>query len=258
MSSHGTRHFASLVALTVLIAAPVMPGVAAAAELAVTPQRVSISSFFSGARVTVTGDLPPGSQAVVTVRGKMIEEELMRKAHHWDLWLNSGEIDIDNAPRFYVASSSDPALLRSAAPYPWGYASIERKVRFSGQLKPAEDDDIFHEFVRLMEHHHLYHLCPGEVQITQSSPDRWRFEDSVHLPSRIRCGTYYVSLWIVQDGLVIGKQTTTFQVEREGLPAFLFATARDHGVLYGLMAVGLAMLVGILTGVVFQRHAGGR
>ena len=56
-------------------------------------------------------DLPAGSQAVLTIRGKRIDEEMMRKSRHWDLWMNSGEVDIDNAPLLYIASSSDPALL---------------------------------------------------------------------------------------------------------------------------------------------------
>lgn len=259
MSMRCTPRLVSLVALSLPLAlASATPDTAAAAELTATPQRVAITSFFSGAHLTISGDLPPGSQAVVTICGKRIEEDLMRKAHHWDLWLNSGEVNIDNAPRFYIASSSDPALLHSAAPYPWSYASIERKVKFSGDLEPVEDDTIFHQFVRLMEHHRLYHLFPGKVRITRASSDRWRFEDDVPLPSRIRCGTYDVSLWIVQDGLVVGKRNTSFRVEKEGLPAFLFATARDHGTLYGVMSVGIAMLVGMLTGVVFQRRGNER
>ncbi|MCB2185522.1 MAG: TIGR02186 family protein [Deltaproteobacteria bacterium] len=245
-----------LLALATL--APAAPPAANEGKLVVEPPAVGINAFFSGINLTVTGDLPPGSQAVLTVRGKRIEEELMRKSRHWDLWMNSGEVDIDNAPLLYMASSSTPELLSPAAgEVPWGYAAIERNVKFSGNLKPVEDDAIFREFVELKERDKLYTLMPGGLAITQTSPGQWQARASFHLPSRLKHGTYHVSLWVLQDGKLVAKHSTTFQVELEGLPAFLHAMARNHGILYGLLAVAVAMGVGMLSGLVFRRKGGG-
>jgi hypothetical protein len=225
--------------------------------LEVRPEVVTISSFFSGVQMHITGDLPPGSDAVVRVRGKRIEEELMRKSHHWDLWMNSGEVDIDDAPRIYIVLSSDPRLLApGAAGFPWGYDALEREARFSGRLDPSERTTIFKEFVQLKERDELYRLYPGGLKITQAGPKRWQAHAGFHLPSRLKPGIYPVALWIVRDGRVIERRDGSFEVRREGLPEFLHSLAIRHGIFYGFVAVALAMVVGMLTGLAFHRRGG--
>jgi hypothetical protein len=248
---------AVLVGLILLLVTSV-PLWAAASRLEVQPEVVKISSFFSGVEMHITGEVPAGCQAVLRVRGKRIESELMRKAHHWELWMNSGEVDIGHAPGLYIALSSDPRLLSpDSGDFPWGYDAIEREARFGGQLKPSEDDTIFKEFVQLKERDKLYRLYPDGLKITQTGPGQWQAEASFHLPSRLKRGTYRVALWIVRDGKVTERRDSSFEVRRQGLPEFLHSMAKEHGVFYGFLAVALAMVVGMLTGLAFQRRGGG-
>jgi hypothetical protein len=254
LKGYGRKVSAGVILLLVTSA----PLGAAGGSLEVQPEVVTISSFFSGVQMHITGDLPPGCQAVLRVRGKRIESELMRKAHHWELWMNSGEVDIGDAPGLYVALSSDPRLLSpGAGDFPWGYDALEREATFSGQLKPSENYTIFKEFVQLKERDKLYRLYPGGLKITQTDPYRWQAEASFHLPSRLKRGTYRVALWIVRDGKVTERRDGSFEVRRQGLPEFLHALAKEHGVFYGFLAVALAMVVGMLTGLAFQRKSGG-
>jgi hypothetical protein len=248
---------AVLAGLILLLVTP-GPLWAAGSRLEVQPEVVTISSFFSGVEMHITGEVPPGCQAVLRVRGKRIESELMRKAHHWELWMNSGEVDIGHAPGLFIALSSDPRLLSSdSGDYPWSYDALERGANFSGHLRPTEDDTIFKEFVQLKERDKLYRLYPDGLKITQTSADQWQAEADFHLPSRLKRGTYRVALWIVREGKVTERRDTTFEVRRVGLPEFLHSMAKEHGVFYGFLAVALAMVVGMLTGLAFQRRGGG-
>ena len=250
---HGYGFLAGLV-LLLIASAPAW----AADRLDIQPAVVEISSFFSGVQMHISADVPPGCQAVVRVRGKRIESELMRKAHRWELWLNSGEVDIGNTPGLYIALSSDPQLLApDSGDYPWGYEALEKEADFSGHLKPSEDDTIFKEFVELKERDHLYRLYPGGLKITPADSGPWQAEADFHLPSRLKRGTYKVALWIVRDGKVIERRDSTFEVQRVGLPQVLHSLAMNHGVFYGFLAVVIAMLVGMLTGIAFQRKGGG-
>ncbi len=208
--------------------------------------------------MNISGDLPLGSQAVLTISGKRIEEEMMRKSRHWDLWMNSGEVDIDNAPLLYIALSSEPTLLdREKGDFPWGYAALEKVAEFTGRLKPVEDDTIFKEFIQLKERDKLYHLYPGGLELTNSGTGEILARASFHLPSRIKPGTYNVTLWILQNGKIQEKRTSTFDVKLQGMPAVLQGMAKKHGVAYGLLAVAVAVTVGMLTGMVFRRKGGG-
>lgn len=248
-----------LAGLTLIVTLGSIPSaVASGGTLAIRPRSISISSLFSGSDMNISGDLPAGSQAVLTIRGKRIEEEMMRKSRHWDLWMNSGEVDIDNAPLLYIAFSSDPALLdRGNGNFPWGYAALEKVAKFAGRLKPVEDDTIFEEFIQLKERDKLYHLYPGGLRLTNPGSGEMLARASLHLPSRIKPGTYHVSLWILRNGKILEKRTATFDVKLKGVPAVLQVMAKKHGVAYGLLAVAVAMTVGMLTGMVFRRRGGG-
>ncbi len=132
-----TRPVLFLAGLTLIVTLwSISSAFAADGTLTVQPQSISITSLFSGTDMNISGDLPEGSQAVLTIRGKRIEEEMMRKSRHWDLWMNSGEVDIDNAPLLYIAFSSDPALLdHDNGDFPWGYA---RPGKSSQIHRPAQ------------------------------------------------------------------------------------------------------------------------
>ncbi len=248
-----------LAALTLLVTPGPMPSaLASGGTLAIEPQSISISSLFSGCHMTISGNLPAGSQAVLTIRGKRIEEEMMRKSRHWDLWMNSGEVDIDNAPLLYMAFSSDPALLDGGSgDFPWGYAALEKAAKFTGRLKPVEDDTIFEEFIQLKERDKLYRLYPGGLKLTNPRFGETLARARFHMPSRTKPGTYHVSLWILKNGKIQEKRTATFDVKLQGMPAVLQVMAKEHGVAYGLLAVAVAMAVGMLTGMVFRGRGGG-
>lgn len=220
------------------------------------PQEITISSFFSGSDMTINAVLPGDCQAVLAIRGKMIDEEMMRKSRHWDLWMNSGEVDIDNAPLLYIALSSAPALLNNSDEYPWGYAAVKKSATFTGRIKPVEDDTIFSEFIQLKERDKLYHLYPGGLALTNLDSSRQLAQANVHLPTRIKPGVYDVFLWVLQNDTILYKETTTFDVRLTGLPEILQSLAKKHGVAYGLFAVAVAMTVGMLTGMVFRRKSG--
>lgn len=234
------------------------PATAGDGQLVVKPEHVQIYSLFSGVQMHISADLPEGSQAVLEVRGKRIEEELMRKSRHWDLWMNSGEVDIENAPLLYMAFSTNPDLLSpGAADLPWGYAALERNSSFAGRIKPVEDVMIFNEFVELKERDKLYRLYPGGLKINQPKFGHWRAEADFHLPSKIKPGQYKVKLSVIRNGKVAEIRTGSFDVQMAGMPELLRSMAKQHGVFYGFLAVGIAMVVGMLTGLAFHRGGGG-
>ncbi len=227
-------------------------------NLVVQPEQIRIYSLFSGSQMHVSAEIPAGSKAVLEVRGKRIEEELMRKSRHWDLWMNSGEVDIDEAPLFYMAFSSEPELLSpQASDLPWGYGALERRAKFTGRIKPVEDVTIFKEFVQLKERDKLYHLYPGGLKITKTNPETWEVNADFRLPTKIKPGRYKAKLSVIQDGKVTETRAAYFHVELAGVPEALKSLAKQHGVFYGFLAVALAMVVGMLTGLAFHRGRGG-
>jgi hypothetical protein len=250
------RHHALSVisALSLLLVAP-WPH-AARADLRLIPDSIPIGALFSGMRVRVVGEIPAGSNAVVEVIGKRIEEQVLRKGRHWDIWMNEGQIDIENSPSLYLALSTDPsAFSRWGADAQYGYAALQERASFTGDTAGMTGSEVFQQFVDLKEQENLYRLLPGALEVSPSDGSRMSVEGTFRIPSRVTPGDYLVRLSVVRQGRRLQSETAHLVIHMVGLPAFLAALARRHGALYGLLAIAIAVIFGFLVGVLFKRRS---
>jgi hypothetical protein len=241
--------------VTLSLMASVAPPALASSGLRLEPVRVDIGAFFAGVGVHVFGEIPAGADAIVEVFGKRIEEQLLRKGRHWDIWMNVGEIDVQNAPCLYYAMSTDPASLSAAGPHAeFGYGALKERLTFTGDTRGMSQAEIFQRFVQLKESEKLYRLIPGSLTVSASLRGRATIEGTFWIPSRVNPGSYQVRLSILDHGRVLRSQPTELRVQKVGLPAFLSSLAREHGALHGVLAVIIAVIFGFLVGVVFRRR----
>ena len=246
--------FRILLAISGLMALSYTP--AAAADLRLVPDSIRIGPFFSGASVHVSGEIPAGKQAVVEMIGKRIEEQLLRKGRHWDIWMSVGEIDIEDAPNLYFALSTDPKeFSQSNEDEEFGYVALSKRTYFKGDVEGMKRTEIFRRFIELKEVENLYRQYPGALEVTKRSEDFEKVEGSFRIPSRVPPGDYMVRLSVVDNGRLLPLKTAQFVIRIEGLPAFLSSLSRKHGALYGLFAVAIAAIFGFLVGVVFRRRS---
>lgn len=255
MKKRSLKQFILFHVLSVLSVVLIMdlPSVAAT-RLRLVPDSIHIGIFFSGESVQVSGKIPTGSQAILEVFGKRIEEQLLRKGRHWDIWMSVGEIDIEDAPYLYFALSTDPTEFSGqSADAQSGYAALKRKVYFKGDVRGMTRPEIFNRFIELKEEENLYSLQPGALKTSDPAGDSVTVQGSFRIPSRILPGNYTIRLSVLNHGRLIKSETTVLSVRMNGLPAFLSSLSRRHGALYGLFAVGIAIICGFLVGVAFKR-----
>ena len=227
---------------------------AAEPKILVEPESIYIGLLYSGTPVEISAEIPLGCDAVIEILGKDIEEQLLRKGRHWDIWMNVGEIDIEGAPSVYFAMSSDPKSLERSADEPaFGYGALRRRVSFLGDVRGLKRLKIFDEFVKLKEREKLYRMYPGKLELAPSPGGSVTARGTFIIPSRIAPNTYQVRLSVLRDGRLIDSRTAALEVRVVGLPAVLSSLARRHGSLYGLLAVLVAAVFGYFTGVVFKR-----
>ena len=98
-----------------LLLAGGLPARAAEPGLKISPATVQIGTFFNGQTVTVSGTIPAGAQAVLEVMGTSAEEHLMRKGRRGGLWMNVGEIKVQDAPSLYLVMSTRQGIAHGRA-----------------------------------------------------------------------------------------------------------------------------------------------
>jgi hypothetical protein len=244
-------------AVPILLVVTMGGGGAAAAsrELKLTPPGIKIGAFFDGLQLTVSGEIPSECQAVVEVIGERVEEELMRKARRWEMWVNVGEIDIEGVPYLYYAMSSSPELLAPQPPdRPWGYPALHRAAEFKERSRSVRTTHLFGEFIKLKEDHGLYRIFPGALKVFPAQQNgRSRFEGVFRFPARLPVGTCRIRLQVIRGQRIIEQQSAALQIQLVGLPAVLVSLATDNAVVYGCLALGIAAATGLLCGLVFSK-----
>lgn len=247
---------AALAMILWLGAQPATVAASSGDSLQIAPQRIEIGTFFSGGQISVSAAIAPGTDAVFEMVGQEVEEDLMRKGRRWDIWMNMDEIDIKGVPRLYYVVSSRPDLLTTnAGPYPWGYPALRRSASFEDKQGKVGHSELFREFIRLMEEKGLYAQKSSGVQRMAANPDSTLLRVRFPISTRIAPGVYDVRLSVIRNHVIEARRYGSVEVVLVGIPAFLDALASGHRGLYGLLAVLVAVSVGLLAGVVFRSKA---
>jgi hypothetical protein len=237
------------------LALPTLAG-AVSLDLQVYPDVVEIGTFFQGHRVTVTGKIPAGAQAVMEVVGQSAAEHFMRKGRRGGLWMNVGEVDVSAAPSLYLAMSTDPQLLQNPPPgATWGYADLKKRLSLSG-VDQGEQELFLDQFFKLKESEEIYATFPGATKVSGATQGLKTVTGTFPVPTKIKPGAYKVCLTVLQDGQVTAKNCADLQVAMVGFPAMLSSLAYQHGATYGILAVLIAIVTGFAMGYLFKGGGG--
>ena len=231
----------------------ILPTAALGVSLRLQPQNVLISTFYDGTTVEVTGEVPRDSRALILVRGPGEDLHLKKKGKVGGLlWMNVGDVTFQHTPCVYMlyADSDLPASLDAEV----GFAALKRAI----DIVPAGEDKnfLFGEFLKLKKSESLYAFHSKSVSYTPESDDMRSFKAIITIPPRMRSGDYMVQAFEVKDGHVQDKTSETLRIKLTGFPSQLDRLAFDHSLLYGIIAVLVALTAGLIIGILFKGKGG--
>lgn len=244
-----------MVALAGLALCP--PGARAAAapgssNLRVLPNELHIRETFQGAPLTVSADIPKGAGAVVEIRGETHEGHLLRQGRRGGLWMSVGEVAVQGAPSVYLLLTTSDLPSRSDEATQWGYEALRKQMKFLGSIPGGGTRVLFDQFIKLKESEGLYGVFPKSLKPVRASDGRETVEGQIMLPGNIAPGNYNIVLSVYNSGKLLEQKSVELPIEMKGLPFFLASLAYQHAVLYGLVAVVIAIVTGFVMGYVFK------
>lgn len=229
--------------------------------VALSTPEVTISSNFTGTTVTVFGAIDRDTRSVADIGTYDVAVVLLgpretvvarRKDRILGIWANAAAETFEAAPSFYALSTSvnveeltsPPVLERLQLGFDnivFRYAG--RAIRndpAAGQFRAA--------FIRLKDSARLY-----QQQVGVDFIGKLIFRTTFHLPANIPVGAYTADAYLFSDRLLIARADDTLRVSKTGLEDTLSTFARNQALLYGLICVALALIIGWLGGVIFRR-----
>lgn len=242
------RRAALAAAMLVLACAP------AAAESLVadlSDHLVRITTGFTGSNVLLFGAIEGGGDVVVVVRGPASRAVVRRKERVAGVWINQSGVEFSNVPAFYAVAASRP--LAEFLPHP--VAARHRigvnNLRLTTD-RPGVAGDAGAYRAALLRNQTGSGLYTAEIGRVTFLGKRL-FRTDVKFPANVPTGTYSVEVYLIRDGQVVSAQTTPLEIRKAGLEAEIFQFAHRQKVLYGLIAILLALMAGWGAGEIFRR-----
>lgn len=220
---------------------------------------IAIRSNFTGTQILVFGAVETESQEiralardiVVVVRGPERAFTVRRKDRVAGIWMNYASEDFDSVPTFYAVVSTRPLEAIASRDMLERHQIGTQYLRLRAETTGAaarSDGDFRQATSRLMSRARLFSEVPGGVSFLGDTLFRARID----IPSNVPVGNYTVEVYLIRDGNVIHAQASPLFVNKTGFERFIYNLAYRQPLLYGLIAVALALVAGWLAAAAFR------
>lgn len=231
-------------------------------EADVSAREIAIESTFTGVQIIVFGAVENSRQGerrtdfydiAVIIRGPQQDIVTRRKERIAGIWVNTHAQSFTAVPGYYavlttgpVAELADEALLKK---HGIGLGSLD--FLREDPTKPTNvDEEAFRQaIVRIKRHDGLYVVNEETVRFIGSS----LFRASVRLPANVPAGEYTADIFLFRKGSLLSHHTGHFVLHKQGFERYVNTLAFDYPLLYGVIAVLVAVASGLIASAMFRR-----
>lgn len=238
---------------------------AADIAIALTDERVEVDTGFSGAHLTLFGavtgvDNPAETIDIISViRGPTSQFRIRRLEKKNLIWAPGDTHIIDGAPGLYLTNATRPitdiATLPDQASYRLGANFIEftaeKSTEEAGETDAEQAHDALYKnaFLTEIEDQGLYSDRVGGVSFKKGA----LFSIKVDLPATTPVGIYSVAVFLYRDGVLLGQDSATLNVNKVGVERGIYDLAHQRPVSYGILCVVLSLLAGWIASLAFRK-----
>lgn len=216
--------------------------------LTVSDRNICLTCRYAGELVKISGMVDPGCDVVVKLTAPRVPAVFSRIGKAGPFWLSRERIYFDNVPQMYKEKCSRPLeeILSPAEQvhYHLGFRGLRASVKLRTHVN--HPDLYLNELIAVRQAARLYNL--GELGVRHQGS---RFFTSFFWPPRAPSGHYEIEALAVKNRRVVAVESTSIEIRKVGIEAFIANLARTNGVLYGLFAVLLALAVGYSMSLLF-------
>lgn len=225
-------------------------------SLELTNSIIKISTFYNGTTLEASGIIPADADVCLRVSGSKKDVHLKVKGKVAGvLWMNKSDAELDNTPSVYMLYTPDnKSNLLDLQGVDMGYKALAKGI--SIEPESADKDFVFAEYVKLMEEAGVYTVNEGNVHYKEMKNGQKSFSATLTIPSKMSAGEYMVEAVTVKNGHVLGRSEQKLTLELSGLPKMIAALAFGYPLLFGIMAVIIAVATGLIIGTLFKGGGG--
>jgi len=223
----------------------------------VSQHEVALEQGFTGTELLLFGAIldPAGTRGggrydiVVVLKGPTEAVQLREKNQVFGIWMNTASTELRSVPAYYAIAASRPideiVDEKTAAIYELGLRWLQLSP--IGAIDPEEQARFASGLVDLRQRQGLYREVEEGVTISEDV----LYQARIALPSSVQPGIYTAETFAIQDGRVLASATSQVDVRKTGFERDVEVAAQTNGLMYGLLAVSLSILLGWIAARLF-------
>ena len=230
--------------------------------VSVSNHRVTVTPNYSGEELVLFGSVEkdastPASRSydlVVTVAGPRTDMVTRRKERRFGIWINTDYRQFLQVPTYLALFANRPfddiASADVERRQQLGLNNVLLTQRVGPDYADVVPNDAFRKaFVRLQSEHGLYREDTSAVTFLTPT----LFRTGIPLPAEVPIGTYQVEIKLFSDGALVTRTETAFEIVKVGFEQFVATSARQNGLIYGLVTTAMALMTGWMASIVFRK-----
>jgi uncharacterized protein (TIGR02186 family) len=213
-------------------------------------RQIEIDTSFKGTEILLFGARNEAGDIVVVVRGPKMSYILRKKEKIAGIWVNQKHAVFEKASGYYNASASRPvqeikndSLIKALG---IGMQNLDLPEKVD---KNIDMEEFRKAFLQKQVKADLYDPVIGEVQFIGDT----LFRTIIQFPENIPQGIYNAEVYLFSDGQLSGLQTTPLIVKKKGFDAIVYNFSHEQPLMYGIIAVILALTAGWIAGELFRK-----
>ena len=224
-------------------------------ELTVQPNTLNIGTFYSGGRITISGEVSDGQDVIIQIAGPTSNGKFDIKGRVGPFWMTRGKAELSGAPVMYVLLLPAGEVWQAkASTLGLDLRQLRKNIDLHADTLPP--DKLFDLFLQLKKSEGLYVIEDNAVTYASGQNGRRRFTASYRFPRSTATGQYTIKATAVAGDKIVKEQSTTLAVAEIGFTRMVDDLATHQRLIYGIFAVIIALFTGGVMGLLFKGGGG--
>jgi uncharacterized protein (TIGR02186 family) len=219
----------------------------------ISTNEINIDTKFKGAQILLFGAKGDAGNIVITVRGPKKNFLVTKKQKILAVWYNGTRINFENSYSFFsIFSTFNNGEIQEDIMSDLELGKDFLEFSTSDKISEKNNNDFKAQLIEKMEKNNLYNNNVNKVEFL----DETLFKVMLNFPKNIVRGIYTVELYLIKENTLISFQSIPIYVNQIGISAKISDFAIQQDMIYGIIAVMLALIVGWLANYIFARFIG--
>ena len=242
------------------VAQAISPEAQAKVVTAASKNLIEIGLSYKGDEIHFFGVSPvKDCDLIIRLTAEKSEEmKLSMKGRVGPFWMAVKQYDVTDAPFMYKLHSSKPVEQivspQTAQELELGYAAVQKRMKLHlvrGEAAPDDAEKVFKGLVKIKEEANLYNIVadPKRLEVAEGRLYKHYFR----FPPAATEGRYVVESFAFKDGQLLGYGKDVIEIKKVGIESWMTSVSQNHPIAFGIMAVVIALGVGLLVGMIFKK-----